>query len=244
MIGEILLTHSFEDLAQTFRVLLESNWKLQQLISVDRPEAVGTIETAINAKLNAFHNLYDLMSQGLDNPVNWYSIPELCVILAIRNARHHNKANRIRSIYNYHSQTAEKPTDSKIYLYVDFPANPKEEGGDCFDVPLSWYDLDTFLLLPRAESRLRPEARELLRNYLNADEFEEEAIRIGIDKENIFINLVPLTLNAGIALHPYIENHVTPDSIESESFLNLFGTVGAAVTKQHEYEILEFSLPK
>jgi hypothetical protein len=239
-----VLTHSFEDLAQTFRVLLESNWKFQQLITVDRPEAVGTIETAINAKLNAFHNLYDLMLQDLGNPVDWYSTPQLCVILAIRNARHHNKANRIRSIYNLHTQTCDSPTDKRNYLYVDFPANPEEEGGDFFDVPLSWGDLDTFLSLPRNESRLRPEARELVRTYLNAEEFETEADREGIRKEHIFFNFVPLTLNAGIAIRPYVKDHVTPDSVESKSFLDLFGSIGAAVTTQHEYEILEFSLPK
>ncbi|CAM2994993.1 MULTISPECIES: hypothetical protein [Pseudoalteromonas] len=59
-----MLTHSFEDLTQTFRVLLESNQRLKQLIDIDRAEAVGTVETAINAKLNAFHNLYDLMCSG------------------------------------------------------------------------------------------------------------------------------------------------------------------------------------
>ena len=107
-----MLTHSFEDLAQTFRVMIESYFKLNQLMTVDRPEAVGTIETAINAKLNAFHNLYDLMLQDLGKPVDWYAVPELCIILAIRNARHHNKANRIRSIYNYHTQVSAAPTDT------------------------------------------------------------------------------------------------------------------------------------
>lgn len=239
-----MLTHSFEDLAQTFRVLLESHWKFQQLITVDRPEAVGTIETAINAKLNAFHNLYDLMLQGLDNSIDWYSTPQLCVILAIRNARHHNKANRIRSIYNFHTQTSNSPTDKRNYFYVDFPANPEEEGGDFFDVPLSWGDLDAFLSLPRNESRLRAEARELVRTYLNAEKFEAEADRMCITKEHIFFNLVPLTLNAGVAIQPYIKDYVTPDSVESKSFLMLFGSIGAALTTQHEYEILEVSLPK
>ena len=239
-----MLTHSLEDLAQTFRVLLESNLKFQQLITVDRPEAVGTIETAINAKLNAFHNLYDLMLQDLGKPVDWYSTPQLCVILTIRNARQHNKANRIRSIYNFHTQTCDSPTDKRNYLYVDFPANPEEDGGDFFDVPLSWGDLDAFLSLPRNNSRLRPKARELVRTYLNAEEFETEAYRGGIRKEHIFFNFVPLTLNAGIAIQPYIKDHVTPDSVELKSFLDLFGSIGAAVTTQHEYEILEFSLPK
>ena len=239
-----MLTHSFEDLAQTFRVMLESDWKFKQLISVDRPEAVGTLETAINAKLNAFHNLYDLMLQELGNPIDWYLTPQLCVILAIRNARHHNKANRIRSIYNFHVQTCDSPQDKKQYFYVDFPANPEEDGGDFFDVPLSWSDLDLFLSLPRNESRLRPEARDLVRAYLNADVLEAEAEKVGIIKAQIFFNFVPLTLNAGIALQPYIKDHVTPDSVESKSFLDLFGSIGAAVTTSHEYKIFEFSLPK
>jgi hypothetical protein len=239
-----VLTHSFEDLAQTFRVMVESYFKLNQLITVDRPEAVGTIETAINAKLNAFHNLYDLMLQDLGKPVDWYSEPELCIILAIRNARHHNKANRIRSIYNFHNQVCEKPTDTRKYFYVDFPAPPEEEGGDCFDIHISWGDIDTFLLLPKNESRLRPEARELIRNYLNADQFEADALSQGFNKQDIFINFVPLALNAGIALHPYIKDHITPDSVESKYFLYHFETTGPAVTVKYEYEVIQFSLPK
>ena len=239
-----MLTHSFEDLSQTFRILLESNWKFHQLITVDRAEAVGTIETAINAKLNAFHNLYDLMSQDLDNPVNWYSKPELCIMLAIRNARHHNKANRIRSIYNFHTQVCAKPTDIKNYLYVDFSANPEDEGGDFFDVPLSWADIDIFLSLPRNESRLRPEAKIIVRNYLNADKFEAEAHKNNLRKEDIFINFVPLTLNAGIVLYPYINTYVTPKSVEAKSFLSLFSSSGAAVTHEHEYKYMQFSLPE
>lgn len=239
-----MLTYSFEDLAQTFRVMVESYFKLNQLMTIDRPEAVGTIETAINANLNAFHNLYDLMIQDLGKPVDWYSVPELCIVLAIRNARHHNKANRIRSIYNYHTQVNESPTDVRKYFYVDFPASPEEEGGDCFDIHISWGDIDTFLSLPRNESRLKPEAKELVRNYLNADIFETDAASQGIPKEDVFINYVPLALNAGIALYPYIKDHVNPGSTEAEYFLHHFETTGAAITTEHEYEIIEFALPE
>jgi len=224
--------------------MVESYFKLNQLITVDRPEAVGTIETAINANLNAFHSLYDLMKQELGKPVDWYKEPVLCILLAIRNARHHNKANRIRSIYNYHNQVSEKPTDRRNYFYVDFPAPPEEEGGNCFDIHLSWGDIDTLLSLQKKDSRLNLEAREIIRDYLNADKFEEEASYKGFNKDEIFINFVPLALNAGIVLYPYIKDHVKADSIESESFLHHFKTTGAALTKQHEYKVIQFSLPK
>jgi len=240
----VVLTHSFEDFAQTFRVLVEAYFSLNRLITVDRAEAIGTLETAINAKLNAFHNLYDLMAQELNSPVDWYQVPELCTVLAIRNARHHNKANRIRSLYNYHRYEAEDPSRAVEYFYVDFPAPQEEEGGDCFDVPLSWADLDQFLSMPRQESRLRPDARNLIRTYLNANKFEEDAAAAGVTKGKIFINFVPLSLNAGIALYPFVHQHVSPDSGEAHYFLEHFKTVGASLTDQHESEKILFALPR
>lgn len=239
-----MLTHSFEDLAQAFRVLLESNWQFRQLLSVDYAEAIGTLETAINAKLNAFHNLYDLMRQNRITPPNWYEVPELCVILAIRNARHHNKANRIRSMYNYHRYTSIKPSLGRRYVYVDFPAPPEEEGGDCFDVPLSWYDLDTFLSLPQNESRLRPKSADDIREYLNSDYFEGYSRGHRLDKERIFFNLVPLTLNAGIALQKYLKPHVNADSVEASHFLKHFEIVCPAMTRNPDCRVVKFSLPK
>jgi hypothetical protein len=239
-----MLTYAFEDLSQAFRILLESHWKFCQLISVDTAEAIGTIETAINAKLNAFHSLYDAMLQnGLTAP-SWYETPELCTLLAIRNARHHNKANKIRSLYNFHRYNAADTQSGELYFYVDFPAPEKEEGGDCFDVPLSWYDLDLFLSLPRKESRLRPEAYSLIRRYINAETFEEEAGNQQIPKEKIFFNFVPLSLNAGIALYKYISPHVRTDSTEAQSFLSHFETVGSALTNTHETKVIRFGFPE
>ncbi|GAB2786755.1 hypothetical protein GCM10027040_11030 [Halomonas shantousis] len=239
-----MLTYSFEDLAQAFRILLESNWKFYELMPVDTAEAIGTIETAINAKLNAFHSLYDLMLQNGITTVNWYEVPELCTILAIRNARHHNKANRIRSLYNFHRYESDEPQVPETYFYVDFPASEEEEGGDCFDVPLSWHDLDLFLSLPKSESRLRPEAASLIKEYLNSEAFEKEARQKKIPKEHIFFSFVPLTLNAGIALHKHISPHVRTDSIEAQSFLRHFETVCPAITKTHEYQVLRMRFPK
>ena len=238
------LSHSFEDLAQTFRVLVEADFRYKQLISTDRPEAVGNVETAINAMLHAFHNLYDLMQQELHAPVDWYDTPELCVILAIRNARHHNRANRIRSIYNYHVQVADTPQTVHTYLYANFLANPSEEGGSFFDIPISWGDLKELLELPRAESRLRASASGIIRNYVNADFIESSAEEAGVGDNDIFINFDPLAMNAGVKLHSYIEAYVTPQSVEANSFLELFGSVAPSITAEPECHKMMFSLPE
>ncbi|MBP1006420.1 hypothetical protein [Enterobacter hormaechei] len=240
-----MLTHSFEDLAQSFRVLLESHFSFSRLLHVDRAEAIGNLEAGINTQLQAFHSMYDNMIQRGVN-FDWYTCPELLTILVIRNARHHNKANKIRTLFNHHRLNAFPPTTVKNYFYVDFPSPPEEAGGDCFDVPVSWADIDEMLTLPRKESHLRPEVRERIRKYLNADSFESAASESGLGKQHIFINYVPLSLNAAIALYPHVVDLVTPheDSIEAKYFLHHFQTTAPALTNVHEQGVLAFNLPE
>jgi len=236
-----MLTHSFETLAQSFRVLIESHWDFHRLISIDRAEAIGNLESGINNQLNAFHSFYDQMN-ALELEPDWYLIPELLTVLVIRNARHHNKANRIRTLPNFHRYMVTPPENEKTYFYVDTPET--EDGGDFFDVPVSWSDIDEMLLLPRNESRLRPEARDRVRTYLNADKFEREAQEKGYSKEDIFINFVAFTHNAGVALYPYISDKVTPDgdSTEAQYFFKHFETVEKGNTAEPVYSLLTFRM--
>lgn len=193
--------------------------------------------------LNAFSNLYDLMQQKLDSPVDWYATPELCVVLAIRNARHHNNANRIRTIYNYHVQNSCSPSNTSKYFYVNFPASSSAEGGGFFDVGISWGDLSLLLDMPKSQSRLRNGARELIRNYLNADQFEADAAGADLTNEDIFINFMPLATNAGIALSPYIRDHIQAASIEATEFLYHFKNEAPAITQSHDSDEIKFKLP-
>ena len=122
-----LIENAFEDVAQSLRILLEADFLAnhQGLLFADRAEAVGNIETALSSVLNAFHSLYDAIKQLGNNPIDWYRTGSLATILAIRNARHHNKANRIRTLYTYHTQEAERLDRMAQYVYVDFPS-PEE----------------------------------------------------------------------------------------------------------------------
>ena len=145
------------------------------------------MEGAFKDVLNSYHSLYDSMLKEPSITIDWYATPQLALILAIRNAKHHNVANKIRNIFNYHIFNHESPSDSSAYLLVDFPAPPEEEGGDCFDFYISWYDIDTLLQLPRKESRLRDGTRNLVRDYLCASKFEGLADAENMDKERIFL---------------------------------------------------------
>jgi hypothetical protein len=241
-----MISASFEELAQALRILLEADHRAhhgEKLLFVDRAEAVGNIDTALNAVLNSFHSIYDAIEKDLgSHPVNWYQEPELAAILAIRNARHHNKANKIRHLYNYHVQSSAKPQDRKRYVVVDFPAT--EDGADTFDVHLSWSDFDSFLALPAKESRLNPEAVKAIRSYLDAGKFPEHATLHGVLVSHVFFNVVPLIVNAASKIVPHIKPHIRATSTEAQSFSLLFDGMPPADTHKHVVDAITIFLPE
>ena len=124
-----VVDHAFDDLAHSLRVLLEANYRAHGggLLQVDRAEAVGNIETALAGVLNAFHRLYDAIGIQLTRrPIDWYANGPLETMLALRNARHHNKANKILTLYNFHARESADPGRMANYVLIDFPAT--EEG--------------------------------------------------------------------------------------------------------------------
>ncbi len=233
---------AFEDLAQSLRVLLEAYHRAeaQGLLQVDRPEAVGNIETGLSSVLNAFHSLYDAIEKQLGvQPVDWYGTPELALLLALRNARHHNKANKIRTLYTYHAHESTRPNDVSEYVLVDFPLS--EEGGDTFDVFLSWIDLDAFLNM--SDNRLRRGVPDAIRQYLRSQLFAGYATQHELDESRVFFNITPLIVNGALAIVPHIHGHLRPLSTESEFFAEHFKTVGQAATSTHEVTCGSVSLP-
>ncbi|MGE4505969.1 MAG: hypothetical protein AB7D51_11525, partial [Desulfovibrionaceae bacterium] len=176
-----LITSAFEDLAQSLRILLEADARANRfgLLVTDRHEAVGNIESAVSSVLNAFHSLRDaIQKENKEGDIDWNKIDALAFICAVRNARHHNKANKIRTIYTYHAQEADNPLQLEQYVLVDFPA--ADESGDTFDVYLSWADLNALLELPRGESRLSSETCTLIRGYIGSDLFEKYSSFYGL----------------------------------------------------------------
>lgn len=230
-----LITDAFEDLSHALRVLLEADARAnrQGLLQLDRAEAVGNIETALAAVMNAFHSLYDAMGkEGHGGLIDWYKTPELATVLTLRNARHHNQAKKVRTMYSYYAQEAAKIGRMEMYILVDFPAT--EEGADTFDVYISWADLKTLLSLPAAETRIRDAAAQSIRAYLGSSKFPEYATHYELDEERVFFNVVPIFVNAAVKIVPLIKHLVSPRSMEGETYLRLFQHVSPADTQNHE----------
>ena len=239
------IEHAFEELAQSLRVLLEADFKANRggFLLVDRAEAVGNIENALSSVLNAFHSFYDAIEKQLgSNPINWYESGSLAIVLAIRNARHHNKANRIRTLYTYHTQEAEKIQHMEQYVLVDFVIPDK--GADTFDVYLFWSDLKSLLDMPSGESRVRQPTSTAIREYLDTEKFPEYSNYYDLEESRVFFNVVPLLVNAASTIVPLIKQYCGSGSTESTFFADHFSTVVHADTKHHDVNFGPFDMAK
>ena len=199
------ISDAFEDLSHALRVLLEAHLRAKGgLLQVDRAEVVGNIEAGLSGVLNAFHSLYDATSKLPEVNVDWYASPELATILTLRNARHHNHAKKIRTLYTYYVQEAEKVGRMEMYVLIDFPA--AEDGADAFDLYLSWHDLKTLLELPQSVTRIK--SPDTIRNYLGSDSFKSYADNFDQAENRVFFNFVPLICNAAATIVPVIAPYV------------------------------------
>jgi hypothetical protein len=245
VVNHHLIEFAFEDLCHSLRVLLEADARAnkQGLLFIDRAEAVGNIENALSSVLNAFHSFYDAVKKELGKqPIDWYRTGALAIVLAIRNARHHNKASKIRTLYTYHIHESARPDRMQQYILIDFPS--PEEGADTFDLYMSWADLQQFLILPCSESKIPLETGNTIRLYLNSDKFGSYASNYKLSESRVFFNIIPLLVNAGATVIPSIKKNIRGISQESKFFLDHFTTLEQADTKNHEVHCGPFVLPE
>lgn len=227
-----VVDHAFDDLAHSLRVLLEAHYNAHTggLLLVDRDEAIGNIENALTSVLNAFHSLYDAMLKGSIGP-NWYATPALLTVLALRNARHHNKANKIRTLHRFHALVSQDPARMKQYVLVDF--EPSEPDATHFDVYVSWYDLVSLLALPLKDSRLKATSRTDIETYIDASKFAQFAAYYDQQISAVFFNVVPLLINAGRTIVHGLKFLINPMSLESKIFLANFDQAAEIMLRPH-----------
>ena len=223
-----MISGRFESLAQSFRVFAEQNLRFPKLFLIDAPEAVGNLDHAIDGILNSFHGLYDAVKIEAKDSFDFYHDPLCAFALRVRNARHHNQANGVRSIYR-----RARVEDPHIeYLLIDFAAGEDEEGGDFAEHYISWEDILEVLALQSEKYAASVAAG---RDAIRAELFENWCTEHGYFGHQMFVNLVPILSAAASACIGPIAEYIQPQSVEAEAFLNIFQTVTPANFAQQDY---------
>jgi len=223
-----MISDRFETLAQAFRVFAEQHLRFRQLFLIDAPEAVGNLDHAIDGILNAFHGLYDAVKLEAPEAFNFYDDPLCAFVLRLRNARHHNQANGLRSVYR-RARAEEHPRD---YLLINFEAGESEDGGSFAEHYVSWSDIRAILDLQSAKYADSVTAG---REAIAADRFEDWCLAHSYEVDRMFANLIPILSAACSRCTGAISQYIEPESVEAEAFLNIFQNVEPADFDRQEY---------
>lgn len=223
-----MISARFESLAQAFRVFGEQNFRFSPLFLIDAPEAVGNLDHSIDGILNAFHGLYDAVKMEANDAFDFYAEPICALVLRLRNARHHNKANGLRSIYRC-ARIEERGVD---YLLINFAAGEAEKGGGFAEHYISWADVCLALALQSEKYAVSVHAG---RARINATKFEDWCSAHGYSEHQMFVNLIPILSAAGTVCVKPLAKYINPQSVEAEAFLDIFTTVQPANFANQDY---------
>jgi hypothetical protein len=210
-----MIEQSFDDLSHALRIFGEHCYRFNELALIDKDEAIGNMDIGFNGILNAFHSLYDARNQA--GGIDWYSFNEFLFVAAVRNARHHNNANKIRQLYNKYWPGTEKVP--RILLINPSPPEPMPIGHEYY---VSLSDLDELLKQDRRINRLPANAHNRIHDYLNWEGIEAFRRSQEIVLDAVFYNAIPLIVNACKKIYPDISGHLSGKSLESRSFMCLF----------------------
>lgn len=195
---------------------------------IDAPEAVGNIDHAADGILNSFHGLHDAAQQHEEINFDFYANPFCAFVLQIRNARHHNHARGIRGIHRC-ARTEDEPVN---YILVNFPSTDQDDGGSFAEYYVSWYDMREYL--DRRHPRHAASVAASM-SAIGVQIFEPWCEQEEYAFERIFINIIPIIITACVDLVSEISGHINTDSLEAESFLDLFETGTVAHFEEPTY---------
>lgn len=203
------IEYQFECLSQAMRIQLEQINKYPALVKIDEKEAVFNIEIIVKSVLDCFHNIFDAIQTLSNRNIDFYQYPELHLIILIRNAKHHN--NPLKSIF----------FEENDIVFVDFKF--EQESLPCLIYPLKWSDIINKIQSNSKSSAKYPE----IRTFIHADEFESISQTKHCNNEKVYINVIPLMLQAGRKLvelcKAYIPNEL--GSVEAKFFIQHFETL-------------------
>ena len=189
---------AIKKLANSMRIYVETHIDFQRLKNIDKEEAIDNLDRAFEAKLEAFHSLYDVSKSD----VNYFSHGDTATIILLRNAVHH----RDHLLFKSWNQQMALNDNYKQHLGAEFLL----ASYDILDSPAKmnyFYKLEDFYQRidesqnsPYLEKRMGASNRRKLIMQFDADlHFSDIKQRAKLDRypdNQVYINVMPIFISA------------------------------------------------
>lgn len=233
------VSEAFDGFSHALRINTEHLMRAPKLLQVDPQECAGNLDQGLSAILSAFHSIYDAAKDDSRIVFEWNRTAPTATLLAIRNARHHNHANRIRSLETFFTRGCQAGR-SKNYGLVTY-GPPPEVGEPSFIQAISWEDTDSLLNMPHKASHLSAERVATIYSYVGGEAMSAFA-SLHDARLPIFFDALPLVVNAAKAVVTVLEPHIETLSVESETFLDHFKRVASVDTAVQQARVERFEI--
>lgn len=184
-------------LATALRRSQEDYFRAQELMKVDREEAINNLDAAFEAKLEAFHSLYDV-SKDL---FAFHEHPDTALVIALRNAIHHRNHPLFRTLLD--RLFLDDGVDRWVGAVFLIGLHPSSVGG-----PIA---INHRLRLDDIEARLDPAAGSpyfdtftkkaaarfaLIDQGLNLEDLRRTAKAEGYPTKQVYLDVMPVFVSA------------------------------------------------
>lgn len=188
---------AIKKLANSMRIYVETHFDFQRLKKIDKEEAVDSLDRAFEAKLEAFHSLYDVSKSDID----YFSYGDTAALILLRNAIHHRDHLLFRS-WNHEMALND---GYKQYLGAEFLL----VGYDVLNSPARmkyFYKLEDFYLRvdeelgsPYLENRMGASNRRKIIEKLDSDlhfsDIKQRARADQYPEGQVYINVMPIFIS-------------------------------------------------
>jgi len=189
---------AIDKLANTMRIYVETKIDFERLKYIDQEEAINNLDRAFEAKLEAFHSLYDVTKADF----SYFDYADSATLIMLRNAVHHRNHLLFKS-WNYEmllNNGLEKNHGAEFLLASHDVVD---------DIPKMkyYYKLDDFyarvdsnLKSPYLETKMSKVNKEKLvsqlKNELNFDMVLDYAQSNRYPTSQVYINVIPIFISA------------------------------------------------
>ena len=185
-------------LANSMRLYGEAHMRFHELKLVDSEEAINNLDRAFEAKLEAFHSLYDVTKDDFD----YFSHGDTALLILLRNAVHH----RNHLLFKSWNQDIGLNNGHKKYLGAEFIL-ASHEVVDAFHVMKHFYKLEDFYsridpkldspyLVDRMKDKDKLKLLNQIKNELGFDLITAYAKEGRYPTKQIYVNLIPIYISA------------------------------------------------
>lgn len=188
---------ALDKLSNTMRIYCEASEDFDRLKLIDNEEAIDNLDRAFEAKLEAFHSLYDVSTSEF----KYFDHVDTSLLILLRNAIHHRNHTLFHS-WNYemlHNNGLEENYGA-AFLMASHIVNAGAYTSRYF------YKLDDILdrvddsrsspYLARMNPTSRKKLYQQLLGELNLTEIQLQADKERYPSKQVYINIVPIFISA------------------------------------------------